>query len=108
AVSDNLHGLHSATPDGAVGKLVSLQRSGLHGDARSGLGGDAVSPVTDDAGVDKVLVEVVDVFDAPVLERPGHGDVVEDRRVLDVFAEAHAAGVRADRDAEMSGQKLHG
>ena len=48
-----------------------------------------------------MLVQVVDPLDDAVLERPAHADVVEDREVLDVLAQADAAGVRADGDAEL-------
>ena len=54
-----------------------------------------------------MLVQVVDPLDDAVLERAADGDVVEEREVLDVLAEADAARVRADRDAELRRQQQH-
>ena len=48
-----------------------------------------------------MLVEVVDVLDHAAFPGAADGDVVEHRQVLDELAEADAAGVRADRDAEL-------
>ena len=52
-----------------------------------------------------MFVEVVDVLDDPMLQRGAHGDVVEDRQVLHILAQAHAAGMRADRHAELRRQQ---
>jgi len=61
-----------------------------------------------DARIEKVLMQVVDVFrDAP-LERPADADVVEDRFVLHVFTQADAAGVRADWNSEFRREQEHG
>ena len=46
-------------------------------------------------------MEVVDVLDHPALERAADAHVVDDRQVLDQLAQSDAAGVRADRDAEL-------
>ena len=48
---------------------------------------------------------MVDPLDDAVLERAADGDVVEERQVLDVLAQADAARVRADRDAELGGEQ---
>ena len=58
--------------------------------------------------VDEMLVQVVDVLAHAVVERGAHGDVIEDRQVLHVLAQPHAAGVRADRHAELGGHQQHG
>src|SRR5213592_1920573 len=50
-------------------------------------------------GVHKMLVQVIHVLDDAILERPTDADVVEDRKVLHVLAQPHAAGMRADGDA---------
>ena len=59
-------------------------------------------------GVLKVLMQVVDVFDHAVLQAAADPDVVEDREVLDMFAESDTAGVRADRYAAFGGHEEHG
>src|SRR5260370_40644043 len=51
--------------------------------------------------LDEVLVEGIDVLARAVLERPAHGDEVQDREALDVLAQADPAGVRTDRDSEI-------
>ena len=55
-----------------------------------------------------MLVQVVDPLDHPVLERAADRDVVEEREVLHVLAEADAAGVRAHRNAELRREQQHG
>ena len=52
-----------------------------------------------------MLVEVVDELGDPAVQAARDGDVVEDRQVLDELAQADAAGVRADRDAELRGHQ---
>ena len=52
--------------------------------------------------VDEVLVQVVDVLDRPAVLLAADGDEVEHRQVLDQLAQADAAGVRADRDANLA------
>jgi hypothetical protein len=52
-----------------------------------------------------VLVQVVDVLKDPAIGAGRDRDVVEHRQVLDHLAQAHAARVRADGDAELSGQQ---
>ena len=54
-----------------------------------------------------MLVQVVDIFDHPALERAAHRDVVEQGKVLDVFTQADAAGMRTDRDARLGSQEEH-
>jgi len=54
-----------------------------------------------------MLVEVVHVLEHAVLQRGAHPDVVEDREVLHVLAEAHAARVRADRHPEPGRHQEH-
>src|SRR5258708_15379072 len=51
---------------------------------------------------------MIDVFAHPVLEAATHGDVVEDRKVLNVFAESHSAGVWAYWHTELRGHEHHG
>src|SRR4051812_4972356 len=80
------HGLQAA-PYFAFRELIRLERVGLDGDAIAGARRRQIAGVAHDARVDEVLVEVVDVLAHAVLETAAHGDVVEDRDVLDVLAE---------------------
>src|SRR5690606_28377080 len=57
-----------------------------------------VTSIPNDDGVNEVLMQVVDVLDDAVLQRSAHAEVVEDREVLNVLAEPHAARVWTDRD----------
>ena len=60
-----------------------------------------------DTRIEKVLMQVIDVFrDAP-LERPADADVVEDGFVLHVLAQADAASVRADWNSEFRSEQEH-
>src|SRR5215217_9473935 len=104
--------LHDALPirrgPGAAGReLERLERLGPHLDRVSRRRGRHVAAVLDPHGVEEVLVQVVHVLQDAVLQRGANSYVVEDREVLDVLAQAHAARVRADRDSELGGQKQH-
>ena len=52
-----------------------------------------------------MLVQVVDVLDHALLQRAAHRHVVERRQVLDQLAQPDAAGVGADRHAELGRQQ---
>ena len=54
-----------------------------------------------------MLVQVIDELHHAPFHRAGDGDVVEHRQVLHVLAQADAAGVRADRHAELRGHQDH-
>ncbi len=54
---------------------------------------------------DEVLVQVVDVLDHATLTAAADGDEVEHGKVLHGLAEADAAGMRADRHAELRGEQ---
>src|SRR4029077_20944119 len=69
------------------------------GDVSASLDGDRVY---------EVLVQVVDVLADTVVEGTADGDVVEQRQVLDVFAHADSAGMRAHRHPELGGQQQDG
>src|SRR5258708_28279700 len=77
----------SHPPDLAGGEFVSVDRLRPHGDAVAGPGPRQGVGVSDNAGVDEVLVEVVDVLAQAVLGRAAHRAVVEDRQVVHVFPE---------------------
>src|SRR5581483_12272757 len=84
---------------------VGGDRLDAHPCREAGGGGGQVAPVADHHRVGEVVVQVVDVLDDPVVAGTGDGEVVEHRQVLHEFAQAHAAGVRADRDAELGGEQ---
>src|SRR5919198_4473583 len=64
-----------------------------------------VAAAGDPDRVDEVLVQVVDELAHAVIERGADRDEVEHRNVLRVLAKADAAGVRADRHAELRGEQ---
>jgi hypothetical protein len=59
-------------------------------------------------GRSEVLVQVVDPLEPTPLGRAGERGEVEHRQVLDDLAQADAAGVRADRHAELRGRQQVG
>src|SRR5215204_3030709 len=95
-------------PRFAAGVLVAPERFGLHLDAVAGRFGHGVVAAAYDHRVDEVLVQVVYELDAPAFRRAAHRDVIEDREVLHILAEADAARVRADGHAELLGHEQHG
>jgi hypothetical protein len=50
-------------------------------------------------GIDEMLMQVIDVFDHPPLERSTDTNVVDDRQMLDQLAQADAARMGTDRHA---------
>src|ERR1043165_3269985 len=76
--------------------LVVCQRLYLHRDAISRGRGCRISAVDDSYRIYKVLVQMIHVFADAVFQRRAQRDVVEDREVLDVFAQPDAARVGAD------------
>ena len=67
-----------------------------------------VAAVAHRDGVHEVLMQVINIFDHAVLQTATDPDVVEDREVLDMFAESDTAGVRADRHAALGGHEEYG
>jgi hypothetical protein len=106
AVGDELHGFLS--PDFAVGEAELFEGLGENFDAVAGVVGNHVMAAADDDGMKEVFVEVVDVFDDAIGEGAGDGEEVEDGEVLDVLAEADAAGVGADGDVEFCSHEKDG
>src|ERR1700730_7901313 len=88
-------------PGGAFWEPIDVQRVGPHLGAVARARGRKVMPVLDTRGINEVLVQVVDVLAHAVFKGCAHSDVIEDREVLDVFAQANPTGVRADRNAEL-------
>src|SRR5689334_21810211 len=88
-------------PYGAVGERILAQRLGAHLNAVAGPLRGHVVPVADRDRVQEVFVEMIDILQHPVLQRAADTDIVHHRQVLHVLAEAHAAGMRADRHPEL-------
>ena len=61
----------------------------------------------DDARVDKMLVQMVYVFNHPAVARTGDAQVVDYGGMLHVLAQAHAPGMRADGQFIFSGHQQH-
>ena len=67
-----------------------------------------IATVADVDRGDKVLVKMIDELDDAILKRRRDGEEVKHGEVLDVFAEAYAAGVRADWLVELGGEQKDG
>src|SRR3989442_359222 len=84
---------------------VGSNRRGIHRHAISWSVRGYIAATPDDDRMHKMLVQVGCVLDHAVLQRAAYRDVVEEREMLHIFTQANASRVRADRDAELGGQK---
>src|SRR5439155_726625 len=73
--------------------------------ARASLLRNEVAPPANLSRLDEVFMQVVDEFDPATLGRAADRDVIEHRQVLDHLAQPDAAGMRADRNAELRGEQ---
>ena len=55
-----------------------------------------------------MFMEMVHKFSDTVFQRRRHAEIVEDRQVLDAFAEADATSMGADRDFELGSHEKYG
>ena len=85
-----------------------VERLLVHLDAEAGLRRRDVAAAADGDRVHEVLVQVLRVLQRAILEACTHHDVVDQRDVLPVLAEADAAGMRAHRHAKLGGEQQHG
>src|SRR6267143_5587866 len=98
----------SRRPPSRAGRILEFaQRLGSHCDAEPRSLRCDVTSVLDLHRIEEVLVEVLDVFEHPVLERSTDGDVVEQRYMLHVLAESYSACVGADRNPELCSHQEH-
>ena len=70
-----------------IARWIPAHRDAVAGAAARGIGRPGRSPVLE------MLVQVIDILHDPILQRACHGDVVEDRQVLDILAEPDASCV---------------
>src|SRR6186713_717392 len=82
-------------------KHMPGDRIRLHLDAHPRQRRRAVVAALDDAGVKKMLVEMINIFGQPILQGAADADEIEDCFVLDVFAEPDPSSMRTDGDAEL-------
>src|SRR4030095_2357007 len=57
--------------------------------------------------MDKVLVQVIDVFNNSIIKASTDGDVVENRQMLNVLAQADTTSVRTNRHAKLRRHQYH-
>src|SRR6266571_7305717 len=98
----------NSSPDRAIGKTIIVSRFRLDGNAVARLKRRHVARVSNDDGMNEMLVEVVDVFRDAVLHAGRDSDVIEHGKMLDVFAEANAASVWADGHPELGSHQDDG
>src|SRR5262245_22281103 len=94
-------------PDRTVRVAEGVPRVARDRAAVAGRLGRHVAPAAHDDGIDEMLVEVIDELGDAVVHPSRHREAVPHRQVLDQLAEPDAAGVRADRDAELRGHEDH-
>src|SRR5204862_6563013 len=87
-------------PGPSIREFVPLKRFSLHRDTIARHAWGHISSVPYDYRVDKMFVQMIDVFDPPPVERTAHCDIVEDRKMLDILAKADAAGMRTNGHAK--------
>src|SRR4030095_12212167 len=94
-------------PRSSIWKCEPLDRLGLHGDAVTPTQRRQVTSISDRSRIDEVLMQMVDEFYSPAVERTTHRNIVKDRKVLNIFAKPAAARVRANRDTAFCRHQKH-
>src|SRR5882672_9832368 len=85
----------SSLPCLAAWKLVVIKRISFHLNAVSRFERRQLVTVPDRSRKDKAFVKMIDVLDDSILRRGANRYVADQRKVLEIFAQAHAAGMRA-------------
>src|SRR5229473_4461612 len=99
--------LQSSLPCLAIWELVVIKRVSLHLNAVSRLKRRQIVTVSDRNGKDKVFVKMIDILDNAILKRGANRYVVDQRKVLNIFAQTNAASMRAHRYAELCRHQHH-
>src|SRR5262245_32409534 len=92
----------------SVGKGERGERFGPHLDRVTRGVGHEVAAGVHLHWIEKVLVQMRRVLRAASRRGCADGDVVDESDMLDVLAQAEAAGVRAHRHTEVRGEQQHG
>src|SRR5882762_11938562 len=81
------HLLVTATfPSWAIGKIELFKGFGSNSNAVAGLFRRHVTSIADHDRIEKMLMQMIDIFDHPVFKRSRQANVVEQGNVLDIFA----------------------
>src|SRR5579859_1948761 len=89
--------------------LVLIERGIFHLDGVSRHQRRRVITTIDDFHrLHKMLVQVVDILANPALQAGIHRDVAKDGQVLNVLAQTHSPGMRADPHPELRGHEKDG
>src|SRR5579875_2717581 len=88
----------SFRPRRAIGIGIAGNRRGVHSHAIPWSFGWHITAVLDDNRMHKMLVQVRCVLDHAIFQRAAYRDVVEEREMLHILAQADASRVRADRN----------
>src|SRR3982751_1444124 len=95
-------------PRSSIRKCILLERPRLHRDAVAWLCRRQVTSVSNNDGIQEMLMKMIDKLDLATLQGSADGYVVKDRKMLHVFAEPDTARVRTDGNAEFGRQQEHG
>ncbi len=87
--------------------FIAGERVGFHGDAISWRGWRQIPATINHRRIQEMLVEVIGVFQRAMLKRGADTDVIKNRKMLDILAQAQAARVWADGHAEFGGEQQH-
>ena len=93
--------LRLAVPNRPIGKAEPFQRIRQNLDAVTSLVRNHVSSAANRDWMPEVLVEVVHVFDHSVFHRAGDAKEIEDRKMLNILAQADTTNMRTNRNAEL-------
>src|SRR6187402_654863 len=89
------------SPAVAIGEMESFERICMHLDAIAGRFRRHVSAVADHDGTDKMLMQMIDIFEYSIIKRCRHADIIEYGNMLDVLTQTNAARMRTHRHAEL-------
>jgi hypothetical protein len=87
---------------------IVFNRLLLHGDAVAWGTGSGVSSVVHDNGVQEVFVKMVNIFKNTTFGGARDADVINEGKMLDIFAETNTTSVRANGNIELLGHQKNG